>query len=85
MLTTRTPNTYVDCSPGQGLWALEAAGPMVATIPAEKLMWGCDSYNYEGLLPRYKAALEKIGFGPHFQAVWHDNAEGLLKRIGAIE
>ena len=85
MLTTRTPNTYVDCSPGQGLWALEAAGPMVATIPPDKLMWGADSYNYEKLLPRYKAALEAIGFGPHFQAIFHDNAEGVLRKIGAVE
>ena len=85
MLTTRTPNTFVDCSPGQGLWALEAAGPMVATVPPDRLLWGCDSYNYEGLIPRYKAALEAIGFGPHFQAIWHDNADGLFRKIGAIE
>ena len=85
MLTTRTPNTYVDCSPGQGLWALEAAGPIIATVPPGKLMWGCDSYDFEGLLPRYHRALQAIGFGPHFQKIFYDNARGILEKIGAIE
>ena len=84
MLTTRTPNTYVDCSPGQGMWVLETAGPMAATIPPDKLIWGCDSYNYEGLIPRYHNALQAIGFGPHLQAIFHDNARGVLEKIGAI-
>jgi len=84
MLTTRTPNTYVDCSPGQGMWVLEAAGPMAATIPPDKLMWGCDSYDYENLIPRYHRALTAVGFGPHLQSIFHDNAQGLLEKIGAI-
>jgi predicted TIM-barrel fold metal-dependent hydrolase len=84
MLTTRTPNAYVDCSPGQGLWALEAAGPIVGTIPPEKLLWGADTYDYAGLIPRYRAALAAAGFGEHFEKVFYANARGLLERIGAI-
>jgi len=85
MLTTRTPNTYVDCSPGQGLWALEAAGGICGTIPPEKLLWGADSYDYAGLIPRHLAALAGAGFGEHFEKIFHTNARGLLERIGAIE
>ena len=85
MLTTRTPNTYADCSPGQGLWVLESAPAIAATIPVERLMWGCDSYDYPRLIPRYHAALENIGFGPHLEKIFHDNARGLLEKIGAIE
>lgn len=84
MLTTRTPNTYVDCSPGQGLWALEAAKDIIATIPTDKLMWGCDSYDYERLIPRYHAALEAIGFGPHLEKIFYANARGVLEGIDAI-
>jgi predicted TIM-barrel fold metal-dependent hydrolase len=85
MLTTRTPNTYVDCSPGQGLWVLESAGPLVASIPPERLMFGCDSFDYAGLLPRYVAALTGAGFADHLDAIFYANARGLLERIGAIE
>ena len=84
MLATRTPNTYVDCSPGQGLWVLRTVPQIAATIPPGQLMFGADSYDYAGLIPRYKTALEAAGFGPHFQKVWHDNARDLLARIGAI-
>ena len=84
MLTTRTPNAYVDCSPGQGLWALEAAGPIVGTIPPEKLLWGADTYDYAGLIPRYRAALAGAGFAEHFEEIFHANALGLLEKIGAI-
>jgi hypothetical protein len=85
MLTTRTPNAYADCAPGQGLWVLESAGPLVAAIPPEKLMFGCDSYQYAELVPRYRGALEKAGFGEHLDRVFYANALALLERIGAIE
>ena len=84
MLTTRTPNTYVDCSPGQGLWVLEAAGGMAATIPPEKILFGADSLNYHSLLPRYQKALCRIGFGPHLERIFRDNARELLGKIGAV-
>ena len=40
--------------------------------------------DYAGLIGRYKGSLERIGFGPHLQAIFHDNAQGLLEKIGAI-
>jgi predicted TIM-barrel fold metal-dependent hydrolase len=84
MLTTRTPNTYVDCSPGQGLWALEFAGPLLGAMPPGRILWGCDSYDYADLIPRYHAALVKAGFGQHLPGIFHNNADTLLRRIGAI-
>ncbi len=85
MLTTRTANTYVDCSPGQGLWALEAGGSITGSIPPEKLMWGADGYGQAELIPRYKAALEGLGYGPHLEKVFYANARGVLQRLGPTE
>jgi len=84
MLTTRTPNTYVDTAPGQGLWALEAAPGIVGTIPPDRIVWGCDSYQYDRHIPSYRAALVGAGFGEDLGAIFHDNALALLRRIGAI-
>jgi predicted TIM-barrel fold metal-dependent hydrolase len=84
MLTTRTPNTYVDCSPGQGVWVLETGGKMAGSIPADRLMWGLDSYDVGNWLPRQRAALETLGFGPHLEKIFYTNARSLLERIGAL-
>jgi len=84
MLTTRAPNAYVDCSPGQGAWVLSAAGTMAATIPPDKLMWGADSHDLQHWLEHYAQALGKVGFGPHFEKIFYGNARGILERIGAI-
>ena len=84
MLTTRTPNAYVDCSPGQGVWVLETGGKMVGSIPPERLMWGLDGCPPETWLPRQRAALEELGFAEHFEKIFHSNGRGLLERIGAI-
>ena len=84
MLTTRTPNTFVDCSPGQGLWALEAGGSIAASIPPEKLMWGADGYGQPSSLERYPKALEKLGYGPHFDKIFDGNARGILEKLGVV-
>lgn len=84
MLTTRSPNLYVDCSPGQGLWALRAGGAIAASVPPEKLMWGADSYSLQSYLDQHRAALAELGYGPHFEKIFYSNAQGILKRIGAI-
>lgn len=83
MLATRTPNTYIDCSPGQGLNVLTWAPNLAAAIPPDKLMWGLDCCDFEPWMARYAQALAGAGFGPHFQKVWHDNAAELFQRIGA--
>ena len=85
MLTTRTANTYVDCSPGQGLWALEAGGSITGSIPPEKLMWGADGYGQAELIPRYKRALEGLGYGPHLEKVFYANARGIVAKLGLAE
>jgi predicted TIM-barrel fold metal-dependent hydrolase len=85
MLTTRTPNTYVDCSPGQGLWVLEHAGAMAGSIPPERLLWGADSYRYDELIGRYRAALEALGFAERLDDIFYANARRLLEALGALD
>jgi len=84
MLTTRTPNTYVDCSPGQGVWVLECTGHIAASIPPAKLMWGADCYDYTDMLARQRKALAERGFAPHAEAIFYSNARGVLEKIGAL-
>jgi hypothetical protein len=85
MLTTRTPNTFIDCSPGQGIWALEATGGIAASIPAEKILWGADSYEQAYVRDRAKKALVKLGFGPHLDKIFYSNARTLFEKVGALK
>ena len=85
MLTTRTANTFTDCSPGQGRWALEATGNIAASVPPEKLMWGADCYSQPDLLPEYRRLLVELGYGPHLEKIFYANARKVLEKIGALE
>lgn len=84
MLATRTPNVYIDCSPGQGLWAVETCGAIAGSIPPTKLMWGADSQSQAYLIKRYRKALVKLGYGPHLGKLYYDNARGILEKLGVF-
>ena len=84
MLTTRTPNSYVDTAPGQGTWVLECAGAMAASVPPDRLLWGADGVGLSELIERHRKALVQLGHGPHLQKIFHDNARGIFESIGAI-
>ncbi len=84
MLSTRTPNCYIDCSPGQGLWALEACGPIAGSIPPDKLLWGADCPPDKAFLERYRKALVKLGYGPHLDKIFYGNARGIFERLGVV-
>ena len=84
MLATRTPNCYIDCSPGQGLWAVEACGAIAASIPPTKLMWGSDTNDPGGHIDRYRKGLVKLGYGPHLKKLFYDNAAGILDQLGVL-
>lgn len=84
MLTTRTPNTYADCSPGQGLWVVENCGKIAGSVPAGKLMFGVDGSAQKERLPRYHKALVKLGYGPHLEEIFYGNARGILERLGLL-
>jgi len=84
MLATRTPNTFIDCSPGQGLWAIEACGAIAGSVPPHKLMWGSDVPNPGDALSRYRTALVRLKYGPHLPAIFFDNAAGLLDTLGVL-
>ncbi|HUV40062.1 MAG TPA: amidohydrolase family protein, partial [Planctomycetota bacterium] len=86
MLTTRTPNTYVDCSPGQGLNVLEFAPRIAGSIPVGKLLWGRDGAAYDkATFERYRKALVGAGFGPHLREVFYTNARDLFTKLGALK
>jgi predicted TIM-barrel fold metal-dependent hydrolase len=85
MLTTRLPNAYADFSPGQGMWVLSVAPAMIATIPANKLMWGADSYTgIPDQLKTDRTALIAANHGPSLEKMFYSNAKGLLQRLGVI-
>ena len=84
MLTTRLPNAYTDCSPGQGTWVLDFAGQMAASIPPHKLMWGVDGSGHVEQQRHDRQAIVKIGLGAHLDKIFYSNAKELLTRIGAI-
>ena len=84
MLTTRTPNLYVDCSPGQGLWAIEKCGAIAGSVPPEKLLWGADCQPTQDFLERYRKALVAIGYGPYLDKVFYSNARGIFEKLGAL-
>jgi len=84
MLATRTPNTYIDCSPGQGLWAVEKCGAIAGSIPPEKLMWGADCQPTKEFLERYRKALVRLGYGEHLGKIFRTNARGIFEKLGVL-
>lgn len=85
MLATRAPNVYLDVSPGQGIWVLEHAGAMAASVPAEKLLWGADTYEQAELLQRSAKALTAMGMADSFEKIYSANARTVLQKAGAIK
>ena len=85
MLTTRTPNLYVDCSPGQGLWAIEKCGAIAGSVPAEKLLWGADCKPTAEFLERYRKDLVAIGYGEHLEKIFYTNARGIFEKLGVLK
>jgi predicted TIM-barrel fold metal-dependent hydrolase len=84
MLSTRTPNCYIDCSPGQGLWAIEKCGAIAGSIPPEKLLWGADCRPDKPFMERYRKALVKLGYGKDLEKIFYGNARGIFERLGMI-
>ena len=82
MLSTRTPNTYIDCSPGQGLWAIEHCGAVAGSIPPEKLLYGTDGIGTPELIELYRKALVKIGYVPHLDKIFRSNTQTLFEKLG---
>lgn len=85
MLATRTPNTYIDCSPGQGLWAVETCGAIAGSVPPEKLLWGADCEPTRDFIERYRKALVGIGYGAHLDKVFRANMLQILRKLGALK
>ncbi len=84
MLATRTPNVYVDTSPGQGWWVLETMPRVAGTIPAGKLLWGADSHYTADGLKRVRKGVVGAGFGPQLEKVFYLNARGIYEKLGVL-
>ena len=76
------PNVYVDCTPGQGLWALESCGAIAGSIPPGKLVWGADTMPDKPFIERYRKALVKLGYGAHLEKIFYSNAQGIFEKLG---
>jgi predicted TIM-barrel fold metal-dependent hydrolase len=85
MLTTRTPNAYVDCAPGQGWWVLESAPAMAGTIPPDRLMWGADMPYRKNDMTQARKALLGAGFGAHLDKIYYANARGIYEKLGVLK
>ena len=84
MLTTRTPNAYVDTAPGQGWWVLESAPTMAATIPADRIFWGSDMRYRANDLEQVLKALVGAGFGPRLDDIFYSNARAFYEKLGVL-
>ena len=84
MLTTRTPNAYVDCSPGQGWWVFRHAGKMAGSTPPEKLLFGADSSNIASGANYISEKMTEVGFGEHLDKIFYSNTRGIFEKVGAV-
>jgi hypothetical protein len=57
---------------------------MAASVPAEKLCWGADSYQQAEMLQRSADALTAMGFAGSFENIYSANARGVLEAAGAL-
>lgn len=85
MLATRLQNVYLDTAPGQGIWVLECAAPMVASITPTRILFGADNYDIIATRDRAAHALQNAGHGQNLEKIFYSNAKELLMKSGAIE
>jgi predicted TIM-barrel fold metal-dependent hydrolase len=86
MLCTRTPNTYTDPSPGQGMLVLKMAGKIASAIPAEKIVYGPDGYSGVAQMENYAAIFTDLGYSEQDLAkIFYSNGRGILEKIGALQ
>ncbi len=92
MYTTRTPNVYLDTTPGQSRWVFSHAAEFVRGMPHERLLMGTD-----GIFPPWedgtdgheeyenqRAMLESIGWADKTQDVLYNNASRVIEKYGLL-
>lgn len=91
MYTTRTPNVYLDTTPGMSHWVFKHAGEMVRGMPVERLLMGTDgitppsedwdcSKQY-GLIA---GELENLGWGGHLEDIYYNNAARVIEKYALL-
>lgn len=91
MYTTRTPNVYLDTTPGQSYWVYEHAGEMVRGMPVERLLLGTDGiqpvsegWDCSKQYGAIAAAIEKLGWGAHIEDIFYNNAARVIEQYGLL-
>ncbi|MCD6405346.1 MAG: amidohydrolase family protein [Planctomycetes bacterium] len=87
MYTTRTPNVYLDTTPGHSHWVFKHAGEMVRGMPVERLLLGTD-----GISPPSKdwdaskqyeliaSEIDDLGWGEHLEDIYYNNAARVIEK-----
>jgi len=91
MYTTRTPNVYLDTTPGQSYWVFEHAPEMVRGMPAERLLLGTDGiqpvsedWDCSKQYDKIAAALDKLGWSEHLEDIFYNNAAAVIEKYGLL-
>jgi len=92
MYTTRTPNVYLDSTPGQSHWVFAHAGEMVRGMPHERLLMGTDGIGaaWEDGIDvgeEYRVQsemLENIGWGQWAEEIFYTNAARVIEKYKLI-
>lgn len=91
MYTTRTPNVYLDTTPGQSYWVFEHAAEMVRGMPVERLLMGTDGiqpvtedWDCSRQYDEIAEAIEKLGWGEHIQDVFYKNAARVIEKYSLL-
>ncbi|MHC4713398.1 MAG: amidohydrolase family protein [Planctomycetota bacterium] len=91
MYTTRTPNVYLDTTPGQSYWVVEHAAEMVRGMPPERLLLGTDGiepvtddWDCSKQYDQIAAAIEKLGWGGHLDDIFYNNAALVIAEYGLL-
>jgi predicted TIM-barrel fold metal-dependent hydrolase len=92
MYTTRTPNVYLDSTPGQSHWIFEHAAGLVKGMPPKRLLLGTD-----GITPPYADGtdcgaeyakqvemLGKLGWSEHVGDIFYNNAAAVISKYGLL-
>lgn len=87
MYTTRTPNVYLDTTPGQSYWVFEHAGECVRGMPVERLLLGSDGiqpvsdeWDCSRQYNEIAAAIETLGWGEHVEDIFYNNAASVIEK-----
>ena len=87
MYTTRTPNVYLDTTPGQSYWVFKHAPEFVRGMPPERLLLGSDGVTPQcggGTYEAIHGHLAALGWDGHLENIFHQNAAKLIKQYRLI-